>query len=70
MNEYPPELIIFISIICLALLPIAYIRDISIKQDREREENARRAVNWHKKRGVFDRNTAVKKAKLGPVLNC
>ena len=70
MNEYPPELIIFISIICLALLPIAYIRDISIKQDREREENARRAVNWHKKRGVFDRNTAVKKAKPGPVLNC
>jgi len=68
MHEYPPEVIIIICIASLVILAIGHARDKSIKQERERAENARQAINRHKKRGVFDRNTAVKKAKLDPIL--
>ena len=68
MHEYPPEVIIFISFACMVILVIGYVRDRSIKQDRERAENDRRTINWQKKRGVFDRNTAVKKTKLDAIL--
>lgn len=42
MHEYPPEVILIIAFASMVILAIGYARDKSIKQDRERAENARR----------------------------